>query len=314
VGEWGRRVGKDNGRLAGIALAAFAAVVSVAGCAADVSAPSAVAPAAATQQAAPGGCKPVWFIGARGSGETETSYDSMGPEVDHMAQIIKSDLAAKGLDMAFMPVNYTAASADLLTPNSTVQSELEAGNTRTAVEDWIHTSLDPYDASIDDGINQTEQDAETAVSQCPSVKLILGGYSQGAIAIHDAEVWLAANKPSVFQHVAGTLLLADPDRVANTKAKSFGEPPAAPGDEGVRTWLCQGGYLCAVTPHDVPAPSTTANIVESGDLVGDFKLSDLEDPSEPAYIHTHYAALVNGTMVYKPELATAANWVASLIS
>jgi hypothetical protein len=299
--------------------AAFAAMVSVVACTAGAGSPAAVTSTAATRPAASNGCKPVSFIGARGSGEAASGYDGMGPSVDHMAQTVKSDLAAKGLGMAFIPVSYTAASVGLLTPNATVQSQLQAGNTRTGIEDWIHTSLDPYDASIDDGIRQTEEDAETAVSQCPSVKLILGGYSQGAIAIHDAEVWLAANKPSVFQHVAGTLLLADPDRVPNTKAKNFGDPPAAPGDEGVRTWLCQGGYLCAVTPTDVPAPSTTANIVESGDLVGDFQLSDLEDPVDldnpggPAYIHTHYAAPVNGVMAYKPELAAAANWVASLI-
>ena len=310
---------KDSGRLAGIAFAVFAAMVSVGGCAASVGLPGAETSTAATQLAS-NGCKPVGFIGARGSGEVESAYDGMGQEVDHMAQIVKSDLAAKGLDTAFMPVSYTAASVDLLKPNSAVTSELAAGDTRTAIEDWVHTSVDPYDASIDDGTEQAEKDAEAAVSQCPAVRLVMGGYSQGAIAIHDAEVWLAVNKPSVFQHVAGTLLLADPDRVPDTRAENFGVPPAAPGGEGMRTWLCQGGYLCAVTPNDVPAPSTTANIVESGDLVGDFKLSDLQDPAGlddpggPAYIHTHYASPVNGAMTYKPELATAANWVASLIS
>jgi hypothetical protein len=304
---------RNTGRLAGITFAAVAAMVSVAACTSAAGSLPPVTSQAATPPAAAGACKPVWFIGARGSGETESGYDGMGQEVGHMAQTVRGDLAVKGLDVALVPVSYTAASADLLRPSATVQSELEAGDTRTAVEDWVHTSVDPYDASIDDGIRQTEEDAETAVSQCPGVKLIMGGYSQGAIAIHDAEVWLAANEPSVFRHVAGTLLLADPDRVPNTKAMNFGNPPAAPGDEGVRTWLCQGGYLCAVTPADVPAPSTTANIVESGDLVGDFKLSDLEDPDGPAYIHTHYAAPVSGAMTYKPELATAANWVASLI-
>lgn len=228
---------KDTGRLAGIVFAAFAALVSVAACAPGAGSPPAVTSKAATGLAAPSGCKPVAFIGARGSGESESGYDGMGQEVDHMAQVIKSDLAAKGLDTAFTPVSYTAASVDLLRPNATVQSQLKAGNTRAAIEDWVHTSVDPYDASIDDGIKQAEEDAGAAVSQCPSVKLIMGGYSQGAIAVHDAEVWLAANKPAVFQHVAGTLLLADPDRMPNTKAKNFGDPPAAPGGEGVRTWL-----------------------------------------------------------------------------
>jgi hypothetical protein len=310
---------KNTGRLAGMAFAAFAAVLALAGCVPDAGSPPAATAKAATRLAGSRECATVRFIGARGSGEAASGYDGMGPEVGHMAQLVKGGLAAKGLDMALTPVSYTAASADLLMPGATVQSELAAGNTRAAVENWIQTSLDPYDASIDDGITRTQEDAEAAVGQCPGVKLVMGGYSQGAIAIHDAEVWLAANKPSVFRHVAGTLLLADPDRVPNSKAENFGDPPAAPGDEGVRTWLCLSGYLCAVTPHDVPSPATTADIVQSGDLVGDFKLSDLEDPGNleepggPAYIHTHYAALVNGQMTYQPELATAANWVASRI-
>ena len=166
-----------------------------------------------------------------------------------MAQMVKGDLAAKGLNMTFMPVSHSAASVNVLKPSSTEVALLKRPATAAAgVVDWIHTGLDAYDASVNGGIQQAEDDAEAAVSQCPNVKLIMGGYSQGAIAIHDAEVWLAANKPSVFKHVVGTLLLADPDRVPNTKAKNFGDPLATAGDEGVRTWLCVGKYLCAVRP------------------------------------------------------------------
>jgi hypothetical protein len=280
-----------------------------------------VAGAMASAGPASAGCQPVWFIGARGSGELASGYDGMGPAVDHMAQTVKADLAAKGLGMTFMPVNYTAASVNVLKPNATVRALLKTGATAAAIADWVHTSMDAYDASVNDGIQAAEDDAQAAVSQCPNVKLVMGGYSQGAIAIHDAEVWLAATKPAVFSHVAGTLLLADPDRVPNTQAKNFGDPLAAAGGEGVRTWLCAGKYLCAVTPHDVPAPNMTANIVDSGDLVGDFTWTDLASFSGPASIHTHYATCVNGqgytcrggTEVYEPELATAAQWVASLI-
>ena len=282
-----------------------------------------IAKATAALPAALPGCKPVWFIGARGSGQSASGHDGMGPEVDHMAQVVKGDLAPKGLDLSLIAVNFADVSAYVLKPNAKVVALLKQGprGTAAAIAEWIHTSVDAFDASVNDGIQQAEDDAEAAVSECPNVKLIMGGYSQGAIAIHDAEVWLAANRPSVFSHVAGTLLLADPDRAPNTKAKNFGDPLAATGDKGLRTWLCIGKFLCMVTAHDVPAPSTTANIVDSGDLVGDFKVSDLLSFSGPASIHTHYANCVNGTNpdckngteVYEPELATAANWVASLI-
>ena len=56
---------KNTGRLAGVAFAAFAAMVSLAGCTPDVGSPPAVTSKAATQLAASNGCKPVWFIGAR---------------------------------------------------------------------------------------------------------------------------------------------------------------------------------------------------------------------------------------------------------
>jgi hypothetical protein len=306
---------RKAGELAAVTLAAVGVMVPMAGCAhaAVAQAGTLTAKVTTALPATSTGCQPVWFIGARGSGQSASGYDGMGPEVDHMAQVVKSDLATKGLGMSLMAVNFADASVDVLKPNATVVTLLRQQATAAAITEWIHTSVDAFDASVNDGIQQAEDDAEAAVSECPNAKLVMGGYSQGSIAIHDAEVWLASNKPAVFSHVVGTLLLADPDRVPNTKAKTFGSPAAAVGDEGVRTYLCAFKYLCAVTPHDVPAPSTTANIVNSGDAVGDFKLSYLSSFSGPATVHTSYAKSVDGTMTYEPILATAANWVASLI-
>jgi hypothetical protein len=306
---------RKAGQLAAAVLAAIGAAVTVAGNAnaAIAHAGTVAAKAAVVRPAGSGACQPVWFIGARGSGQSASGYDGMGPEVDHMAQVVKGDLAAKGLGMSLMAVNFADASVNVLKPNATVVALLKQGATAAAITEWIHTSLDAFDASVNDGIQQAEDDAEAAVSQCPNAKLIMGGYSQGAIAIHDAEVWLAAHQPKVSSHIAGTLLLADPDRVPHTNAKTFGSPAAPAGDEGVRTYMCALKYLCVVTPHDVPAPGTTANIVNSGDAVGDFHLSYLTSFSSHATVHTSYAKSVNGTMSYEPVLATAANWVASLI-
>jgi hypothetical protein len=58
--------------------------------------------------AASGGCKPVWFIGARGSGESASGSDGMGAEVDYMASVVAADLAGKGVDVVPMPVSYSA--------------------------------------------------------------------------------------------------------------------------------------------------------------------------------------------------------------
>ncbi len=229
----------------------------------------------------------------------------MGPAVDHMASVVQADLAAKGLAMARLHDPYSADSVDDLKPNSTVLSLLKAGSVGPATAEYIHSSVDRYDASIAQGIKDAEGDVATALAACPTAKLILAGYSQGAIAVHDAENFLAARKPGEFSHVAGTLLLGDPDRVPHTKAKLFGT--SAAGAEGLRV------YLHLVRAHDVPAPSTTANIANAGDLVGDFKLSHVRHFSKYAAVHTGYAHLVNGALTYESILASAADWVASKI-
>jgi hypothetical protein len=59
--------------------------------------------------------------------------------------------------------------------------------------------------------------------QCPQALLILAGYSQGAMVMHQAELRLAAaHDDGVLGQIAGTLLLGDGDRVSHTAADEFG--------------------------------------------------------------------------------------------
>jgi hypothetical protein len=46
-----------------------------------------------------GACDPVWFIGARGSGEWAAGDHGMGAPVGHMASVVAKDVAAKGMAM-----------------------------------------------------------------------------------------------------------------------------------------------------------------------------------------------------------------------
>jgi hypothetical protein len=257
---------------------------------------------------ASGGCKPVWFIGARGSGESADGSDGMGAEVDYMASVAAADLAGKGVDVAAMPVAYSADSVDVLKPNATVLAYLQQQDTAAALQEYITTSVDKYDASMDEGIRQAEADVAAVVSTCPNSKIIMGGYSQGAVAVHDAENWLVKNRPGEFKHIAGTLLLGDPDRVSDTKAKEYGDSPG--NGEGLRVYLCAYKYLCLAKPHDVPDPAATANIANTGDIVGDFSgIPSIENFKADAAVHTTYATTITGRRL----LASAANWVASLI-
>jgi hypothetical protein len=267
-------------------------------------------------------CSRVWFIGARGSGEPASGYNGMGPEVDHMAKVLAADLAAKGRRTQLLPVFYPADSVDDLKPDKAVLKWLAAGNVAAAIAKYVTTSVFEYDASIDSGIKMTEYEVASVLRLCPGAKIVLAGYSQGAIAVHDAENWLAAHEPGELRHVLGTLLLGDGDRVPNTKAKEFGTSKA--GAQGLRVYFYR--HLPLVKPQDVPLPRSTANIANADDIVADFDFSHFAGRSVPEIeskvikainVHIGYArrVKVNGklTMIYDSALRAAANWVASRV-
>ena len=264
--------------------------------------------------AASSGCADVWYIGARGSGEPAQGFDGMGAAVDHMYSVISTDLASKDLQVSPLADSYNADSVNELLPNAEVKRDLKAKNYVAAAAAYIRTSVKPYLASIQQGIAGAEKAVHTVLAKCPKARIIMAGYSQGAIAVHDAENYLAGKQHAEFSHIVGTLLLGDPDRVPHTKAKLFGSSTA--GAQGLRV------RLGLVIPHDVPDPATTANIANADDIVGDFKLSHLLHAGEAVQVHENYAvckggkmenACKGGTVTYEPVLGNAANWVASQI-
>lgn len=296
----------------------LASVVAVLATVSGLVVPVASAAGVASGPAAAGAsaqCAQVWFMGARGSGQSGTvnprkGQYGMGPEVDYMYSVVYNDLKARGLTTEPMAVHYAADSVDVLKPDAAVLQLLKDGAVAAATVEWVHSSVHKYDASMDDGIKQAEDDVAAVLSACPDAQVIMAGYSQGAVAMHDAENYLARNKPDDFAHIAGTLLLGDPDRVPHTKAKTFGTEPA--GGEGLRVYLClvKLFHICLVKPRDVPAPATTAEIANSGDIVADFTLGDLTSSATRKHgssVHTSYWPKD------QKLLASAADWVAAKV-
>lgn len=68
---------------------------------------------------------------------------------------------------------------------------------------------------------------ENEESQCPGEKLILAGYSQGALVIHLARLDLAANDPAALSssHLGAVLLLADPAKVRHAAEETWENDP-----------------------------------------------------------------------------------------
>ncbi len=248
-------------------------------------------------------CPSVTFIGARGSGESFNGFNGMGPAVEDIAGTLTAGLARHGMSVSQVPDPYPADSVSDLDPSS-YELFLLLVDPPAAAIDYVQHHLDKYLASINTGIADAVSLAEQSVAACPQTKLVMAGYSQGAMVMHQAELRLAAHR-SVLRRIDGTLLLGDGDRVPYTRAHEFGSSLARA--EGIRT------YLHGIAAHDVELPATTANICNAGDIVCDFNLERLVDFSQAAKVHTSYAVQTSHGYKYSPLLAEAANWLAGKI-
>jgi hypothetical protein len=225
-----------------------------------------------------------------------------------MAGTLTAALAKHRMSVSQVPDPYPADSVSDLDPSS-YELFLLVVDPPAAVIDYVQHHLDKYLASINTGIADAVSLAEQSVAACPQTRLVMAGYSQGAMVMHQAELQLAARRSVLGRialgRIAGTLLLGDGDRVPYTRAHEFGSSLARA--EGIRT------YLHGIPAHDVELPATTANICNAGDIVCDFNLERLLHFSQAAKVHTSYAVQTSHGYTYSPLLAEAANWLAGKI-
>jgi hypothetical protein len=269
---------------------------------------------AALAATTPHGCRDVMFIGARGSGEPlqvkkngqmVTVFHGVGEPIDYMAGLLEQDVKNYGEEMGILPVIYSADSVSELKPSNKEIAEMAAAGLggvaglSGAAGIYYERNLKPYEASIADGVSATIDEIHAVLGGCPETEIVLGGYSQGAMAIHQAELQLErSGDEEALDAIGGTLLLGDGDRAPNTQAKIFGGAPA--GGEGVQV------YFRKFKPLDVVEPETTAEICVRGDIVCDFKLHlDSAFYSEGAHVHSSYD--VEPQQVY---LRQAVAWLA----
>jgi hypothetical protein len=230
----------------------------------------AVAPTAGQAKPPPAGsCADVLFIGARGSGESGKGNHGMGKPVDYMGTRLGDSLWAHQREtLDFSPVEYEAAPVSKLYP-SAAEAFLFPSQPALLTTVYVVRHLRPYLASIDDGIEKAVAEVKAATNRCPETELVLAGYSQGAMAIHQAErQLLKQGGEDALEAIGGTLLLGDGDRTLRTKAKLIGG--ASRFTTGIRVGL--GGIA---TLRDVVEPETTVEICAVGDLVCDFAPSSL---------------------------------------
>jgi hypothetical protein len=163
-------------------------------------------PAAAAPQ-----CATVLFIGARGSGQpaggsSDDGGSGMGPQVYSAYQRLVAGLPSVSVDG--LAVDYPARPVELLVIDPTT-----------------------YFRSIQDGVTAVKATLRRQAKACPGQRLVLTGYSQGAMVMHRVLQDLLARGTSstrrVMRRVDGVILLADGDRLRRDGVTGLGS--AAPG-------------------------------------------------------------------------------------
>ncbi len=231
----------------------------------------------------PSACSSVIILGARGSGQSASDDGGLGPEVDVVANVIGDKLKARGASVEVRSVDYPAddVNGDLKLSTSEIRrigvllgiARIIHGPLKPDIEKvwgyYYHTHIAKFLASIKSGITALTSEIRKEVAACPLSQLVLAGYSQGAMVVHQAEAALREGSPQDLAHIGGTVLIADGDRVAGSDAaERLGGVPAT--DAGLRPYIYQWRQSDVPSPTDPPIPATTVEVCEKGDIVCDF--------------------------------------------
>jgi cutinase len=237
---------------------------SAAACAVAVAGSAFVGLTAGTANAAPG-CPDVHWMGAAGSGERDgyeaTANDGMGSIVYQSYLALQQQLAAEGRTITAEAVDYPATDV----PD-------DAG-----IGDWLN-----YMGSVDAGTNALAGQYAAFTAQCPTTKVVLAGYSQGAMVVHRNLVNIGSDP-----NLAASLLIADGDRHPNDTTVNIGSASPDPKKTG---GAAQDWPILAHAPAILPANVgvRTISVCDAGDAVCDYD-PDAETVSPVAVaIHTSY--------------------------
>jgi hypothetical protein len=238
-------------------------------CAAAVAGAALVGLTAGTAQADPG-CPDVHWIGAAGSGERvdPTADGGMGKVMLQSYRDLAQQLQRDGRTITAEAVDYPAvavpADGDLL--------------------GWRG-----FMSSVDAGTAALGAQYASFAALCPATKVVLAGYSQGAMVAH-RNLQALADTPSV----AAALLVADGDRLPGDNVISMGS--ANPGSTKT-LGVAQDWPILAHAPAKLPVSigSRTISVCDRGDAVCDYD-PDADEVSPAAVaIHTSYALSTAGS-------------------
>jgi hypothetical protein len=211
------------------------------------------------------GCPDVHWIGAAGSGERvdPTADGGMGRVTFQSYRDLAGLLQRDGRTITAEAVEYPAVAV----PDD------DGG-----VGEWLG-----FMSSVDAGTAALGAQYASFAQRCPATKVVLAGYSQGAMVVHRNLQALAENP-----NVSAALLIADGDRLPGDNVISMGSVNAA----STKTLgVAQDWPILAHAPAKLPVSigSRTISVCDRGDAVCDYD-PDADEVSPAAVaIHTSYA-------------------------
>ena len=228
-----------------------------------------------TASAAPE-CGDFHWMGAAGSGQRDAvglmSNGGMGGVVYQSYQQLSSQLAASGYTMTAEAVQYPAAPVP--------------------VEGGLGGWMDFMD-SVKVGTAAAQTQFAAFTERCPDTKVVLAGYSQGAMVIHRNLAALGDDP-----HVAAALLIADGDRLPGDTTLNMGSAAYAAPTAKTLGVAQEHSFLASAPTSPLPPAlgARTISVCDVGDPVCDYDpdSGDADVTAAAIAIHTAYVPTSTG--------------------
>lgn len=215
----------------------------------------------------PPSCDDVLFVAATGSGQHYAGDTNLtvSPELKKVYDGLREVIPANK-KVGIQVLDYPALSVDVLFEKA------DGVNLRSAKQ-VLERNLPKYLNGKDAGVTALYEAVGHAHFTCPKQAIVLSGYSQGAMVVHQFMQEYATTSGDNKNAIKAAVLVADPMRVANSKVFDFGT--AASSSRGICQFLAAVIYCNnrgpGVPVQDIPAmyrPLTTG-ICEIYDVVCD---------------------------------------------
>ena len=150
--------------------------------------------------------------------------------------------------------------------------------------------------SVDDGTDAVAKQFTAFTERCPDTKVVLAGYSQGAMVVH-RNLYDLADDP----HVAAALLIADGDRLPADTTIALGSAVGT-ADRGMGV-AQEHSFLASANTSMLPPAigARTVSVCDAGDPVCDYD-PDAKVSDAAIAIHTAYSPTATGAHAWAAPL------------